>query len=197
MKTIIKKNIIHIRFENQYEMTSTMARMQEFYESPYQEIRGKYFTLDKFMDIYTKNNKKSVFTYFTDWMGFNIPDKVVRKFLVKYLFRLREKEINLLKQIPLFMLLGFQKFYLIGTAEDADVEHEMAHAFFYLNYDYQFEMVDLISKLSAKKLAYWFNHLEKKGYCKEVFYDEIQAYSIDKGEKKFKEVYNRYFKLLN
>jgi len=197
MKITIKNNIIHIRFDNQYEMTSTMVRMQEFYESPYQEIRGHYFTLDKFMDVYTKNNKKSVFTYFTDWMGFNLPDKTIRKFIVKYLFRLREKEVNLLNKIPISMLLGFKKFYLIATCHDDDVEHELAHAYFYLNYDYQFEMVTLISKLSPKKLEYWFNHLTKKGYCKEVFYDEIQAYSIDKGEKKFKEMYDRYFKLLS
>jgi hypothetical protein len=192
MKTTIKNSIIHIRFDNQYEMTSTMVRIQEFYESPYQEIRGKFFTLDKFMDVYTKNNEKSVFTYFTDWEGFNLPDKTIRKFLWLYLFRLRKKEVNLLNQIPLAMLLGFKKFYLIATINDDCLEHETAHALYYLNNDYFFEMINLIGKLTKKQLVTWFNKLEKKGYCKEVFWDEIQAYSIDEGVKKFKEVYNKY-----
>lgn len=192
MKTTIKNNIIYIRFDSQYEMTSTMVRIQEFYESPYQEIRNKHFSLDTFIDVFVKNSKKEKFTYFTDWSGFNLPDKVVRKFLWMYLFDLRKKEVQLLKQIPFSMLLGFKKFYLIATYDDDCLEHEKAHALYYLSKYYRKEMDDLIHNLTAKKKVYWFNKLEKQGYCEEVFSDEIQAYSIDKGVKKFKEVYDNY-----
>jgi hypothetical protein len=194
MKTTIKNNIIHIRFENRYEMTSTMVRMQEFYESPFPEINGKYFTLDNFMDVYVEHSKDNEFTYFTDWEGFNLPGKVVNKFLRMYIFKLREKEVKLFREIPLSMLLGFRKFYLIATFNDDSLVHEIAHALYDLNLEYHDDMLTQIHLLSAKKLAWWYNKLEKQGYCKEVFNDEIQAYSIDKGVKKFKEIYNHYLK---
>ena len=194
MKTTIKNNIIHIRFENQYELTSTMVRMQEFYESPFPEINGKYFTLDKFMDVYVEHSKDNEFTYFTDWEGFNLPGKVVNKFLRMYLFRLREKESIIFSKIPLSMLLGFKKFYLIATFDDDCLVHETAHALYDLNLDYRDDMLSLIHQLSEKKRNSWYKKLEKQGYCKEVFNDEIQAYSIDKGDKKFQDIYNHYLK---
>ena len=64
-------NIILIVFESQLELTKTMLRPQEFYESP--EFKGKAFLLKDFKEWYKTTTPHKDFTYFSDWAGFNIP----------------------------------------------------------------------------------------------------------------------------
>jgi hypothetical protein len=52
-------------------------RAQEYYESPFKQIKGKEFTIIKFMELYSKRFGENAFTYTTDWAGFNIPSKVL------------------------------------------------------------------------------------------------------------------------
>ena len=75
---LIGDNIFHFSYENRYKLTSSFIRMQEYYESPYNDIRNKYFTLDYYMDVYAKENY-GVFSYFEDWNGFNIPGNSILK----------------------------------------------------------------------------------------------------------------------
>ena len=53
----------------------SFVRMQEFYESP--KFKGKYFTLEQYMDYWSKEFGKGSFTYPSVWDGFNIPGKVL------------------------------------------------------------------------------------------------------------------------
>ena len=76
-----------LKFPNQYELT--MIRLQEFYESPYKNIRGKHFTLEQYMDAYAKH--KGNFTYCSDWNGFNIPSIVIQDFFIIF-HPIRDKE---------------------------------------------------------------------------------------------------------
>ena len=79
MKLIQKtKNIFQVEAESQYDLAMTFIRIQEFYESPFREIRGHDFILEKYMDRYAKEYGN--FTYTTDWNGFNVPGDIVRKF---------------------------------------------------------------------------------------------------------------------
>lgn len=53
--SVIKSTIdgmIHINASSQYEIASMFMRVQEFYESKYSTIRGKYFTVEEYMDTY-------------------------------------------------------------------------------------------------------------------------------------------------
>ena len=81
----IYPNLFLFTFPNQYELASTFIRLQEFYESPYKEIKGQYFTLEKYMDRYAKDQEDNKFTYFEDWNGFNVPGNIVLKFVLFYL----------------------------------------------------------------------------------------------------------------
>ena len=63
----IADGIYLLRFETQYEVTSTFLRVQEHYESP--QFHGRIFTLEQYMDWYVAEN--GAFTYFQDWSGFN------------------------------------------------------------------------------------------------------------------------------
>lgn len=53
-KTMPLPGVIRLEFKNQYECCSSFMRLQEFYESPFKEIRGRFFKLDQFMDVYAK-----------------------------------------------------------------------------------------------------------------------------------------------
>lgn len=148
-------------------------RLQEFYESPFRNIRNKKFNLEDFMDEYS--GCKGPFTYMDDWVGFNVPGHIVRKFIdTNQPFLKKEGQlISLL--IPI--LSEVDKFYLIGTFNNpAAQNHEVAHALYYLNKEYRLEMdkeIEKLSKTVKKIVSGW---LIKQGYCKSVVPDETQAY---------------------
>lgn len=187
-------NVVHLIFENQYEETSSFVRIQEFYESPYKEIRGKYFTLDTFMDVYSRNRPKKEFTYFTDWSGFNIPGHVILQFMEKFEGKYRPKEEQIIKKLPKKNLIRGEKFYLIGTHEGQkeDIIHELAHALFYLNREYRNEVLKIVGFLREKEFNSWEKWLTKKGYCKEVWSDEIQAYKVEAKDKRLRKIFDRH-----
>ena len=42
--------------KDMYDLTMTFCRVQEFYESPFKQIRNKKFLLLEFMKLYSKKN---------------------------------------------------------------------------------------------------------------------------------------------
>jgi len=166
--------IYHIYGKDQYEITSTFMRLQEFYESSLRGIRGGYFTLEHYMDSYAK--RFGNFTYNSDWVGFNVPGNVVRKFFTVFEADLLDKEELLYQEIE-EMIESNDKFYLIGTYQDgAVVDHELAHAFYYLDIKYKKAMNAITNSLSAKVRKDMFAVITNDGYCKQVLPDELQAY---------------------
>ena len=166
--------IYHLRGKDQYEITSTFMRMQEFYESPLKGIRNRYFTLDHYMDLYAAEYGN--FTYCSDWVGFNVPGNVVRRFFNTFVDDLFEREEQLYQMIE-ELVEGKHKFYLIGTYKDgAVVDHELAHAFYYLDTKYKKAMNAINDSLPAKVKNGMFKVITDQGYCKQVLPDELQAY---------------------
>lgn len=178
----IYKNIFHVEANSQYELTSTFLRPQEFYESPFKDIRGKVFSLEYFMDRYAKEYGN--FTYTTDWSGFNIPDYSLRAFFASFSELYDElliKEIKL-KTLLQNSLKSNDSFYVIGTFKSdhpSTIDHELAHAFYYLNPEYKIK-VDSVLAVMAAKYPKVYAHMRKKmkdvGYGKNVIDDEIQAH---------------------
>src|SRR5206468_3707182 len=110
------------------------------YESPYKEIRGKHFTLEQFMDRYAR--ARGNFTYTTDWSGFNVPGHIVDNFFVEFLGDLLEKEQTLFECLKPHgcdnqFVCGAVRYYVIALYDDDCLDHELAHAFYYLNDDYR------------------------------------------------------------
>ena len=182
----IRENVVLAQFDNRYMLASTMMRVAEFYESPLAGITGQYFTIEQFMDKYAASTPpfsyrcddylyrgKQNFTYTIEWEGFNIPGDTVRKFL-----QIFEPHGLLEKEKHLFSILqkwirSQQQFYLIA-AEDEAVNHEVAHAYYYLHPEYKQEMDALIRKFSRKdKMC---KCILSSGYNEAVLNDEIQAY---------------------
>jgi hypothetical protein len=189
-KKEVYPNIFSLRFNNQYETCSTFLRLQEFYESPFKEIKGHVFTLETYMDRYAKD--KGNFTYTSDWGGFNVPGHIVQKFFKDYRDA-SEPFLNkeyYLHEILEDQIYGDKKFYVIGhyekdnlpdwTKEEdfhSTLAHELAHGLFYLNPKYKKTCLSLIEALPEKiKSKMSDKLLNTGGYCKAVLKDEFQAY---------------------
>ena len=196
---LIYPQIVHCRSSSQYFLASTFMRVQEFYESPFENIRGKAFTVFEYMDTEARANGK--FDYFTKWGGFNLPDFALKNFLKKQKVLYFDKEA--LKFLYIRLLVNWKKpFYVIGTFKDKDINHELAHAFYYLSKEYRHQMDRLTEKMPQKTFRLLCEWFEENGYPKEVFWDELQAYLCTENElfpfvdSKIKEAYKNSFEIM-
>jgi len=168
--------IFVVKTETAYEVASLFMRIQEFYESPYENIRNKLFTMDEYMDTYADDTGN--FTYTCDWSGFNVPGHIVQKFFECFNDHLRAKELKL-KNALKSVINDSAPFYLLGLSDERPIvmDHEFAHAFYYLDKDFKHkqDVITLIrgnkSKLDKMKTA-----ILDRGYCDNVLDDELQAF---------------------
>lgn len=165
--------IAHATFATRKDMTMAFARIQEFYESPHSNIRGKYFSWEEFMRAHCQEN--GTVTYFSEWEGFNISRKTVTAFK-KLFFNLTGAEKAI---VDVFNCADIN--YLIGTdawCDPTTLAHEMAHAHYFLNKEYR-EQVDTCLSCVPVDLRHKFEKgLAVAGYSKEhnVYLDEVHAY---------------------
>lgn len=187
----IKDGIFLAEFDNHYDLAMTFLRYQEFYESANPKFKGRRFTILDYMEWYSKNHK-GLFTYPTDWAGFNIPMSVVFEVQSSYPGMGPIKDFNkydeLMKQIVLkiekkkgtkfngYRVHGDQ--YIIGTLKGNSnvIKHELAHGLYHVYPFYKNDMNKLYSKLSNKSKLLLESSFKKMGYHKAVWKDEAQAY---------------------
>jgi hypothetical protein len=172
----IRKNVLQIEADTQYEIASMFLRPQEYYESPFENIYRNVFTLDEYMDTYAKKN--GAFTYYTDWNGFNIPGNILNEFYTKFQYILNKKEIELYNLIKSLVNVDKDKYYVIGTCKSSPVaiKHEVAHAYWYLYSSYKKSMKEIIYNSDEQIISKIEDHLLNMGYKGSMIYDEIQAY---------------------
>lgn len=177
--------VFHIKAETQYDVTSTFMRVQEFYESPFKEIRGHFFTHEKYMDTCARGSDRSgseeiIFSYFEDWSGFNVPGNVFNKWVRLFSKKgLWDKEQELVDLVYDKLEKKTNKFYVIGTYSDGHnktIDHELSHAWFYLDQEYKRTMLSLLRKFPKLAKQQLRKYLKTVGYTPEVFDDEIVAY---------------------
>ena len=160
-----------------YDLTMTFCRVQEFYESPFNQIRGKKFKLVDYMRLYSKKNGS--FTYSIDWMGFNIPGPIIAK-----LYNLGIDDYTCYDKIIEDIHKKINKevktrdnYYLIGANDNkTTVQHELCHGLYFINKQYKKDVDKILKKIIPslrKKVELALSNL---GYCKAVMNDEIQAY---------------------
>jgi hypothetical protein len=175
----IQPKVWLVTMDNSYDLAMTFCRVQEFYESPFKEIRGKYFNMTEFQRMYSMKYGDGSFTYPQDWAGFNVPSYIIDKCYSDYDCRncnytlYDESFIDIWSEIK-----TDGKYYLIGaeTKAQSTINHEIAHAFYYLYPKYKKaanEITDEISDKSKNKIKNW---LLSIGYNDKVFNDELQAY---------------------
>ena len=163
--------------KNMYDLTMTFCRVQEFYESPFKQIRGKKFNLLDYMKIYSEQNGN--FTYPLDWGGFNVPGHIVDKMFELGIddFNCYDKIIKDIHKEINSKIETKNKYYLIGSNENRQtIEHECAHGLYFLNKKYKAEAKAILKKLSPSVYKKTKAVLLDMGYTKQVIDDEIQAY---------------------
>jgi len=178
----IHPNVYLATFEKLYDMGMTMVRIQEYYESP--EFKGRYFTLERYMDWWAKTEDEDCFTYSAVWGGFNVPGQVLYDWYYQFYHEdLRDKERALINE--LIIRCGLDKipeiYFIAVCKEGKDLEetirHETAHAFYHLHPEYKESCKKLLKQMSAKVHAKYSKILLRGGYDKSVVDDEIQAYA--------------------
>ncbi len=193
----VVEGVLHVKAKTQYELTSTFMRVQEFYESPYKEIRGIYFTHERYMDICAYGNKRSaaneiVFSYLEDWNGFNVPGDVFEKWTKVFKGHLWEKEKELIECVN--ETKTTKKFYVIGTHDEAnkgDIEHELSHAWYYLDSEYRKEQHKNLNKLSKRAREQIKDYLMGEGYRDTVIDDEAIAYLSTSLMPEIKDIFDK------
>lgn len=193
-------------FDNQFEITSTMIRFQEHYESPY--FKDKIFSLEEFKSWYIENSpngkKTGEFTYYSDWNGFNIPSQVLKPFYEGLFEDISENEQLILKKFK----NERDNFYIIGVhgafeKPEELLRHEIAHALFSTDKNYKREVLSAISQHDVQELKKEIKQLG--GYHDDVLEDEVHAYIIDSTRdfkakinnelsKKLRVIYEKYLK---
>ena len=180
-----KNQILFLNFKSQYDMCSSLIRLQEFYESSYENIKGNVFELEDYMD--TEAEEEGSFDYFDQVLGCNIPSDVIRLFFKKFSGKLRDKEkflYGLLKTlVPDFEEIDCKKFYLIAAFKDFKeddmdivVKHEYCHALFYLNDDFRKEMTEAVEQIPEDFKNDFELVLYELNYHPDVITDEFQAF---------------------
>jgi len=180
----VKPNVFAVVVPDGYHRAMLFCRVQEFYESPNEDFRGKNFGIWDYIEWYSREHNNA-FTYTSDWSGFNIPLKTAWDCYEK----LREHESPYDKQMESIIrtieLRMFHKksrrnwnAYIIGAAntEGNTFQHEICHGLYATNKEYK-QLVDEITlTIPTNDYLTFKNNLIEMGYTDKVIDDEIQAY---------------------
>jgi hypothetical protein len=210
----ITDRVYLVTFSSRFDLTMTFMRYQEYYESP--KFRNKNFSLMEFMRWYSLAYGDGAFTYTKDWNGFNIPAikifEVLNSLGVETAWdKMHEYDYCMFGIVSKIKeQLKDENFYLIGIhSDDKDKEtqrHEIAHGLFWTNSEYRNKMTALVKALPKTAKTHLKKVLRKRGYCKNVFIDEIHAYMatglikamskklLNKHRKPFQSVLKEYYK---
>jgi hypothetical protein len=182
--------VLHIEFDNRLELTMSMYRFEEYYESPFPNIKGHVFGLEEFVSTYAKPTGK--LTYFKEWDGFNVPKSFMDSFINDYI---NEKEVFSKREqcvIEIWQKKDYK--YIIATEPDSDsttLPHELSHAKFSLNQQYKDATLDIINKIPTDIKELLRQGLINNGYMDNdtLIDDEIHAYLRTSDEEEFEEMF--------
>ena len=179
----VADGIYCVVIESQQLRAFTFLRIQEYYESASDKFQGNKFTWDKYIQWYKSSDEpsgeKEVFSYGSDWSGFNIPSEAIENcmkevddpnryddLMVSIITEIKERESD--------------KYYIIGVDEldvNSDLlDHELAHGFYYTDKEYRTKMNNLVNSLPKDEKKSISDVIIGIGYNESVLNDEIQAY---------------------
>lgn len=186
---ILLPHIYVLAFDTRYELCMSFVRIQEFYESP--KFKGRYFTLEQYIDYWSKEFGKGSFTYPSVWNGFNVPGNILNKWLDKFDDDLRKREEEILEKVDNLIQKeqgfiypdNYEKTYIIGTHKENGIKysnqiikHELAHSMYCLYPEYKKRCKKLLKSIPEKDYKDTVKLLTEMGYGKNVMDDELQAY---------------------
>ena len=175
VKQIKGMNAFNLIFDKQIDMTLSLLRLQEYFESP--KFAGKRFSFEDYIEWYVDRFKE--FGYLTEVGGMNIPGKQVKEFFRRF-NDLSKKEYEIYNLLVNNDILCLRRFYIIstyGTDKDSKsyLSHEIRHAMFHLNDPYRNDIMVILEKHPVKEFR---AKLIEHGYGKQVMDDEVHAYGM-------------------
>jgi len=207
----VRPNVFAVIVKDHYHRAMLFCRVQEYYESPNPEFRGKNFSIWDYIEWYSREHN-DVFTYTFDWGGFNIPLNVAEscysKLLKKGEFTPYDLEMNYIVK-TIRGMVGNGKAYIIGapTTEDETFEHEVCHGLYATNKEYKVLVDEITETIEWQDYLKFEKNLLDMGYTAAVIPDEIQAYlstnyeytKFSKGvsKKKCKALHKEYKKVFD
>jgi hypothetical protein len=177
----ILPHIYHLHIEDCYDSAMHFVRYQEYYESI--RWRGRIFSLIDYMEYYAKEHGEGAFTYPNDWAGFNIPGNVLIEVSEADLPDLNKYDIQMRSLVETVRREEKEDgFYFIGTCGEEDfaldyLDHEIAHAFHYIDSDYREVVDNLLTAIPRKSYDAAWKVLQEMKYHPAVCRDEIHAYA--------------------
>ena len=208
----VMHKIYAVQVKDDYERGMLFLRAQEYYESPFNDMRGRNFDIFEYMNKYRSHRGADAFTYPRDWCGYNIPSNEL-----EYCLNQLDREVDCVTPYDdLMMHIVWQirqvqkrgNFYLIGLDDlkSSTMEHEFAHALFFTDKEYKKEMLDLILSLPSNLHDSLTGILLQMGYPQKTVADEIQAFlstgisdhmyscrGVKTWAKKFSKTFKKYY----
>lgn len=174
--------IFAVMIADDYDRAMTFCRVQEYYESPEENFRGKNFSIWQFMKWYSSENGS--FSYAGDWAGFNVPLSVAVN-CYKNLESETPYDLTMRTIINKIDLQMYEKknkedrnAYIIGVRnkKDSTFYHEVCHGLYATSKKYKQRVDKITSAIPAEQRETLRYNLLKMGYTEAVMDDEIQAY---------------------
>lgn len=164
--------IFEIVSSRKSDVARIVVRPQVHYDN--KEFKGKIFSLDEFKKYYSGDKE---FTYYYDWNGFNMPDNAIKKFLDGKFNPLSPEEKWLMDNIRDNVDTS-NPYYILGYSNDdkPTVNHERAHALYYLSPEYKKEADGIVDSIPKSELGTLNEFLRVRNYHPSVYEDEMQAY---------------------
>lgn len=188
--TEVEPRIFHAHYQKHYDVSLAFCRMNEWTESPNGNFMGHPIALDDYMRWYARDLGKGVFSYPTDWDGFNVRSPSVEAILEMHsmggryaMSELEEELVTAVKDLS-----EYSTYSIIGTSRQSargTLQHEIAHGRWYVNPVYHERMSETVES-HRKDIKPMFRWLKKARYHEQVWNDEVHAYALtgwpEKGE---------------
>jgi hypothetical protein len=173
--TKLTPQILVFKCKTKKELALTFFRIQEFYEAQNSKLRGQSFDTFKFLDVMMADDGKVAY-FFPGWSGFNFPSDIFHEWR-----RLNPVatayEAKLIAQVEKALPKG-KPFYVVAmlASDKNTLDHEVAHAMFFLNTDYRECATTLVRGLPIALRRHMRQALRTLGYSNGVVVDEINAF---------------------
>ena len=210
----VRPNVFAVIVKDHYHRAMLFCRVQEYYESPNPDFRGKNFSIWDYIEWYSREHG-DVFTYTFDWGGFNIPLKTAWDCYEKLKGYETPYDVAMDTIIRTIESRTFNEkkntrnwnAYIIGapTTEDETFEHEVCHGLYATNKEYKGLVDEITETIEWQDYLKFEGNLLDMGYTASVIPDEIQAYlstnyeytKFSKGvsKRKCKEFHKQYKKV--
>lgn len=183
--------IFHLKFGDTDEMMLHLGRFSDYSESSDKELYRRKFTWEESVDRY---NRKRGHSYFDSAGGINLPVSIMSRMANEFGDRLTVREKFIMHLLANIRAQYSTLKYIIATAggdDDVDeLNHELAHGFYYTDEVYKMRMDSHIRNLPKRVKKEMYEWMARQLYNPSVFDDELQAYMATGLNFEEQEVFN-------